>query len=40
LARLGDGPPAPRVQPRPVDSIRKTVIRPPVRAEDDLAPVA
>jgi len=40
LARLGDGPPAPRVQPRPVDGIRKTVIRPPVRAEDDLAPVA
>lgn len=40
-ARLEAAPaPRDRVQPRPVDGIRKTVIRPPVRADDDLAPVA
>ena len=41
-ARLGETAPVPRerVAPRPVDGIRKTVIRPPVRADDDLAPVA
>ena len=41
-ARLEEGASAPRerLQPRPVDAIRKTVIRVPVRAGDDLAPVA
>jgi len=29
-----------RVSPRPVDGIRKTVIRAPLRAGEDLAPVA
>ncbi len=32
--------PAGRVRTTPVDGIRKTVIRAPSRAEDDLAPVA
>lgn len=43
-ARLDEQVPAPapreRVAPRPVDGIRKTVIRAPLRAGDDLAPVA
>ena len=41
-ARLSDGVPAPgeRVPSRPVDGIRKTVIRAPLRAGEDLAPVA
>ncbi|MFC3690165.1 helix-turn-helix domain-containing protein [Aquipuribacter hungaricus] len=41
-ARLDETAPAARdrVQPRAVDGIRKTVIRAPQRADDDLAPVA
>jgi len=41
-ARVGDPSSVPRerVSPRPVDAIGKTVIRAPLRAGEDLAPVA
>lgn len=41
-ARLDEGAPAPRerVSSRGIDTIRKTVIRAPIRTGDDLAPVS